>query len=131
MSGGVENSRTSIFYASFGLWKSSTKKVACLVHKNQKQCVLVFGCFVVVFVFVFVVVEVVAVVVGAAAAAAVVVVVFVVDVVVDVPVNNIDTILVKDIVGQISLHQLHIQRIENLDKLCRDLKIIYLQVSFI
>ena len=28
---------------------------------------------------------------------------------------------------QISLHQLHITRIENLDKLCRDLRIIYLQ----
>ena len=29
---------------------------------------------------------------------------------------------------QISLHQLHIQKIENLDKLCRGLKIVYLQV---
>ena len=41
-------------FAPFGLWKSSTKKVPCPVHKNQKQCVLVFGCFVVVFVVVFV-----------------------------------------------------------------------------
>ena len=41
-------------FAPFGLWKSWTKKVPCPVHKNQKQCVLVFGCFVVVFVVVFV-----------------------------------------------------------------------------
>ena len=41
-------------FAPFGLWKSRTKKVPCPVHKNQKQCVLVFGCFVVVFVVVFV-----------------------------------------------------------------------------
>ena len=31
-------------FAPFGLWKSSTKKVPCPVHKNQQQCVLVFGC---------------------------------------------------------------------------------------
>ena len=39
-----------------------------------------------------------------------------------------DNIIMYDVL-QISLHQLHIQKIENLDKLCRDLKIIYLQVS--
>ena len=39
-----------------------------------------------------------------------------------------DNIIMYNVL-QISLHQLHIQKIENLDKLCRDLKIIYLQVS--
>ena len=43
-----------IFFAPFGLWKSWTKKVPWPVHKNQEQCELVFGCFVVVFVVVFV-----------------------------------------------------------------------------
>ena len=50
------------------------------------------------------------------------------DVVVVVVVVVHDNIIMYDVL-QISLHQLHIQKIENLDKLCRDLKIIYLQVS--
>ena len=39
---------------------------------------------------------------------------------------NLDKLLQTSV--QISLHQLHIQKIENLDKLCRGLKIVYLQV---
>jgi len=31
---------------------------------------------------------------------------------------------------EISLHQLDIEKIENIDKWCRDLKILYLHVSF-
>ena len=52
MSGSLENSQTSIFLHRLVCGNPGPKKFLVRSIKNQKQCVLVFGCFVVVF-FVF------------------------------------------------------------------------------
>ena len=51
MSGSLENSQTSIFLHRLVCGNPGPKKFLVRSIKNQKQCELVFGCFVVVFVF--------------------------------------------------------------------------------